>query len=149
MKNGRKCTCRGRGCLEAYTSGWALPSLIKDHPDYGKSLFSKEKTLDFRALEKLVGKGDRVAEDTLDTVVTALRAGLISFIHAYDPEVVVLSGGPLKMGDLFVKPLLDGINDFIWGNGRKVDFVTAENPDVSVLLGLHYLAEKEYGDEKQ
>ena len=44
---------------------------------------------------------------------------------------------------------LDGINDFIWGNGRKVDFVTAENPDVSVLLGLHYLAEKEYGDEKQ
>ena len=149
MKNGRKCTCRGRGCLEAYTSGWALPSLIKDHPDYGKSLFSKEKTLDFRALEKLVGKGDRVAEDRLDTVVTALRAGLISFIHAYDPEVVVLSGGPLKMGDLFVKPLLDGINDFIWGNGRKVDFVTAENPDVSVLLGLHYLAEKEYGDEKQ
>lgn len=105
--------------------------------------------MDFRALEKLVGKGDRVAEDTLDTVVTALRAGLISFIHAYDPEVVVLSGGPLKMGDLFVKPLLDGINDFIWGNGRKVDFVTAENPDVSVLLGLHYLAEKEYGDEKQ
>ena len=139
MKNGRKCTCPGSGCLEAYTSGWALPQLVREHSHFAESPLSSCKIIDFRALEAAVRKKDVTACDVLQTIITAMRAGIISFIHAYDPEAVILSGGPLNMGTLFTDPLLDGIDRLLWGKGRKISFLRAQNPDDSVLLGMYYL----------
>lgn len=136
--NGRKCTCKNRGCLEAYTATWALPQIIKEHPDYAKSVLSRATALDFKALHQAVISGDRVAADVLSGVVKAMRAGIISFIHAYSPEAMVFCGGPLNMGELFTKPLFEGINDLVWGKD-DVRFLVAKDPDVSVALGLHYM----------
>lgn len=135
--NGRKCTCPGRGCLEAYTSGWALPGMVREHPGYRNSVLASCQTIDFRALESAVREKDTVACDVFDTIVTAMRAGLISLIHAYAPEAVILSGGPLNMGPLFTEPLLSGLNDLLWGSCRNVRFLAAQNPDHSVLLGMY------------
>ena len=138
-KNGRKCSCNSQGCLEAYTSGWALPELIREHTNFQHSLLAKANPLDFFQLEKAIRKNDAVALDVMDIVTRSMRAGIISMIHAYDPEAVILSGGPLNMGALFTKPLLDGIHSEIWGKDRRVEFFVAQHPDESVILGLHYL----------
>lgn len=137
--NGRKCTCGNIGCLEAYTSGWALPALIREHEGFAHSVLHQCATLDFASLEAAARQGDRVGRDVLQTIVCAMRAGIISLIHAYDPAAVVLSGGPLKMGDIFTAPLLEGVADQVWGKGESVRFLIAERPDESVVLGLHYL----------
>lgn len=147
-KGGRKCTCHARGCLEAYTSGWALPGLILDHEGFADSVLSGADSLDFYQLEKGVQSGDRVSVDVLSTVISSMRAGIISLINAYDPAAVILSGGPLNMGEVFTGPLYDGIHAEIWGTGRCVEFLTSENPDESVLLGLHYLSLKEGEDDE-
>lgn len=141
-RNGRKCTCKGRGCLEAYTATWALPQMLREHKDYPESLLANRKTQDYKALSEAVRAGDRIARDVLDNVISAMRAGLISFIHAYSPQAIVLSGGPLHMGEMFTKPLFAGINDIVWGKD-DVDFLLAQDPDASVALGLHYLTMKE------
>lgn len=138
--DGRKCACNNSGCLEAYTSGWALPGLIRSHEGFESSVLAKEPVLDFSALERAARGGDRVGADVLETVVRAMRAGIVSMIHAYDPAAVILCGGPLNMGDIFTSPLLDGITEHLWGNGNDVRFLIADRPDESVLLGLHYLA---------
>lgn len=138
-KDGRKCSCNSRGCLEAYTSGWALPGIIRDHPDFAKSVMASAETLDFLCLERAVSQRDAVAQDVMNTVIRAMRAGIISLIHAYDPAAVIMSGGPLNMGAVFTDPLLCGIHGELWGTGKSVDFKIAERPDESVLLGMHYL----------
>ena len=137
--NGRKCTCNIRGCLEAYTGGWALPGIIREQPDFASSPLAAEEKLDFAALGRALARGDETAQRVLDIVVRALRAGLISLIHAYDPEMIILSGGPLNLGEPFTAPLLEGIETQLWGRGHEVRFRVADNPEHSVLLGLHHL----------
>ena len=139
MRNGRKCTCPGRGCLEAYTSGWALPQMVREHPLCEQSPLRAEEKIGFRELEQAMNAGDPTALDVFNTVVTAMRAGIVSMIHAYDPEAIIFSGGPLNMGRRFTDPLLENIESELWGKGRTVQFLQAQNPDGSVVLGLHYL----------
>lgn len=137
MVNGRKCTCKSRGCLEAYTASWALPEIIKSHKDYSSSILRNVNKPDYKDLHAAVLSGDRVATDVLNGVIRAMRAGIISFIHAYSPEAIVFSGGPLNMGKIFTDPLFERINDVVWGK-EEVKFLIADNPNVSVALGLHY-----------
>lgn len=136
---GRKCTCPTRGCLEAYTSGWALPELVREHPLFAQSPLSQCEKIDFRALSSALTQNDPTALDVFQTVVSAMRAGIISMIHAYDPEAIIFSGGPMNMGKQFTEPLLAEIDRELWGKGRVVRFLQAQNPDESVVLGMHYL----------
>ena len=98
----------------------------------------KNNTLQAVALSLETAK-DPTALDVFQTVVSAMRAGIVSMIHAYDPEAIIFSGGPLNMGNQFTEPLLTGIEQELWGKGRTVRFLQAQNPDESVVLGLHYL----------
>ncbi len=134
--HGRACTCGGRGCLEAYTSGWALPGLIREHAGYADSALASAEPLGFYELGQALKRGDKVAADTLQKIVIALRAGIVSLIHAYNPQTVILSGGPVRLGDAFLTPLLDGIENEVWGSASKPRFRVAQNPEESVLLGL-------------
>lgn len=140
--DGRRCTCGGQGCLEAYASGWALEQMLREHPRFGESGLKDEPSLDFEALGRWAEKGDITAADVLAQVAQALRTGVISLIHAYDPDTVVLSGGAFKMGRQLTGPAFDTIEEEIWGQGRCIRVVTAQNPETSVLLGLHYLCQR-------
>lgn len=137
--DGRRCTCGGRGCLEAYTGGWAVSRMILEHPDYKKSGLASEKRADYHSLKKWACKEDPIACEILKEVTSALKAGIISLIHAYDPEVVILSGGVIKFGSLLIEPVVKDLNDVIWNSGNPVQVRLAEHPDESVLLGLYAL----------
>ena len=49
--------------------------------------------------------GDRLCLDELDVWLRSLTAFLVSAIHAYAPQVVVIGGGAAHAADLFLKPL--------------------------------------------
>lgn len=136
-RNGRTCTCGSKGCLEAYTGGWAVKKMITEHPDFKKSGLSSEDYLDYAVLKKWVIEKDRVACEILSEVTSALRTGIISLIHAYDPQLVVLSGGVTKFGESLTAPVIQNLNDEIWNSGRPVQVRVAERPNDSVLLGLY------------
>ncbi len=141
-QNGRKCTCNSSGCLEAYTSGWALKEMVAEHPKYSTSaLFGK--TIDFYSLENAIKAGDVVADDVFSGIIKAMRAGIISLINAYDSSAVVLCGGPVNMGGMFVDPVFEQLEEMLWGKSKKIKFLTSDNPSQSVLLGLNYLCLKE------
>lgn len=141
--HGRKCTCGGHGCLEAYTSGWALPGIIREHPKYPFSQLAGVPHPDFQTLGEAVHNGDETALDVLGGIVCALRAGIISLVHCYNPDIIILSGGPTHLGKLFLDPLFEHIDHEIWGDGRHLHFLVATRPDESVLMGLHALLIKE------
>ena len=59
--DGRPCTCGGLGCAEAEASGWAIGPIAASHPGFGASALAAEACVDYHAIFRLAGRGDRVA----------------------------------------------------------------------------------------
>lgn len=137
--HGIKCTCGNIGCVEAEASTWRLPALIKEHPGYSSSTLKKENTLDFNTLFRHVATNDTLAKEILDHCLAAWSAGIISMIHAFDPEMVILSGGILKSAFIIIPALQQKIDQYAWTPWGKVKLVAAAYPDSAALYGADYL----------
>ena len=136
---GTNCTCGNIGCVEAEASTWRLPSLLKEHPEFNSSLMKNEKTLDFKALFHNAGQNDRVAKEVLANCLSAWSAGIITMIHAFDPEMIVLSGGIMKSSAIILPALQEKVNQLAWTPWGKVKLVEARFPDSAALYGADYL----------
>lgn len=136
---GTACTCGGKGCVEAEASTWRLPSLLKEHPEFKNSTIKDEEVLDFKALFQHAQYNDKVAKDVLDHCLSAWSAGIITMIHAFDPEKIILSGGIMKSSSVLLPVLQDKVNRFAWTPWGKVQLVEARFPDSAALYGADFL----------
>ncbi len=137
--HGTVCTCGNVGCVEAEASTWRLPSLLKEHQEFGESAMKNEEFLDFRALFKHAGNNDKVAKEVLDQCLSAWAAGIITMIHAFDPEMVILSGGIMKSSAVILPALQEKVDQLAWTPWGKVKVVEAKFPDSAALYGADYL----------
>lgn len=83
-----------------------------------------------------------MAQKLINKMIKVWSAGVVNLIHAYDPELIVLSGGVMKLGDTILKPLVRNVRNWAWTPWGQVNFIIPQNPEQSVLLGLHYLVEE-------
>ena len=139
---GTVCTCGNVGCVEAEASTWRLPSLLKEHSEFNDSEIKKEEVLDFRALFNHAGNNDKVATEVLEHCLSAWAAGIINMIHAFDPEVIVLSGGIMKSSAVILPALQEKVNRLAWTPWGKAKLVEAKHPDSAALYGADYLVKK-------
>jgi glucokinase len=137
--NGAVCTCGNVGCVEAEASTWRLPSLLKEHPEFAESAIKNEKVLDFRALFYHAGNKDKMAKAVLEHCLSLWAAGIITMIHAFDPEVIVLSGGIMKSSAVILPALQEKTNQLAWTPWGKVKLVEAKHPDSAALYGANFL----------
>jgi glucokinase len=135
---GTACTCGNLGCVEAEASTWRLPSLLKEHPEFAKSSIKNEEILDFKALFYHAENNDHVAKDVLDNCLSAWAAGIITMIHAFDPELIILSGGIMKNSSIILPALQEKVNQLAWTPWGKVRLVEAKFPDSAALYGADY-----------
>lgn len=136
---GTMCTCGNIGCVEAEASTWRLPSLLKEHPGFTKSSMKDLPLLDFKALFQHAEFDDKVAKDVLGHCLSAWAAGIITMIHAFDPEMIVLSGGIMKSSAVILPALQEKVNQLAWTPWGKVKLVEAKYPDSAALYGADYL----------
>lgn len=139
---GTVCTCGNVGCVEAEASTWRLPSLLKEHPEFDESAIKNEKVLDFRALFYHAGNNDKVAKEVLEHCLSVWAAGIITMIHAFDPETIILSGGIMKSSAIILPALQEKITQLAWTPWGKVKLVEAKFPDSAALFGADYLVRK-------
>ncbi|MBV5314497.1 MAG: ROK family protein [Prolixibacteraceae bacterium] len=139
---GTDCTCGNVGCVEAEASTWRLPSLLKEHPEFTESAIKGEDVLDFRALFHHAGNNDKVAKEVLEHCLSAWAAGIITMIHAFDPEMIILSGGIMKSSAVILPALQEKVNQLAWTPWGKVKLVEAKFPDSAALVGADYLVRK-------
>lgn len=136
---GAVCTCGNIGCMEAEASTWRLPELIRSHPSYLSSSLKNEEILDYEALFRNAGQHDSLSEEILEHCFSVWSAGIITMIHAYDPEIVILSGGIMKSASVILPELQDRVNRYAWTPWGKVKLVRAEHSDTAALYGSDYL----------
>ena len=144
-KDGRLCFTGARGTAEMLCSATALVSQVRDGLARGipSSLDGHApEAIDFKTIASACRRGDRLCKDELGVWTRSLGAFLVSAIHAYAPQVVVIGGGGAHAADLFLRPLRAHVKKqlFRWPKGSTVPIVVSKRPDHAGVLGAAALA---------
>lgn len=138
--HGEACTCGGVGCFEAQASHWALPLRAARIPGFAASALAGAESLGYEDVIRAAEVGEAWAEQMIGSLIEHWGAGIVNLIHAYDPEVVVLSGGLMKSADYVLPKVTERVTSTAWTPWGTPRFVVADDPETSVLLGLSHLA---------
>jgi glucokinase len=114
---GRRCQCGKQGCLEAYAAG---PRIV-DECNRLRRRATRPETVArppaARTLQEVSARaaaGDPVAQQALERGGTYLGAGLASLANALNPQVIVVGGGVLGAGPLW----LDAVRRTVFERAR-------------------------------
>ena len=102
--HGPPCHCRNRGCLEALAGGWAIARRAQEamatDPDAGAALLRLAGGSPAAVTAELVAEaahaGDRLGQALVDEVATALTAGAVALVNAFNPCRLILGGGVIE-----------------------------------------------------
>lgn len=104
---GRPCTCRRRGCLEAYCSGTSIAARAREAlAANGESSLLRDvpgpTAIDVVAA---VRSGDRLAERIWSETTDLIGQAVTDMVNVFEPEMVVLGGGVSGAGELLIDPV--------------------------------------------
>ena len=145
---GRRCSCGGRGHLEAYAGRAGMEAKARRLVDAGKStiLFDlmAERNRDrmtsgtiARALER----GDEMAATLLDEAVWALGVALATAQNLLDVEALIVGGGLTeRFGQPFVDRVADELRSRLFVADHPPAVLAAELGDLSGAVGAAVLA---------
>ena len=138
--NGRKCPCGNRGCYEQYASTTALVRMVKRSVKSGEipqSLFEdgvvNGRTI-FGAIEK-----NGALKQCVNKWMGYVADGLVSLIHTFDPEVIVIGGGVSAQKKHFIEPLTAQIKSRIMPEyAKRVQIEAASTGNDAGMIGAVY-----------
>ncbi len=137
--HGSKCTCGNVGCVESEASTWKLPELFKAHPYFAQSKAFTAELLDFETLFTLAQLGDKTANDVMNHCLDAWSAGIVTMIHAYDPEKVIIGGGVMKSEKIILPYIRKKVAQHAWTPWGTVEIDSAHFTDQAGMLGIAYI----------
>lgn len=136
--DGKLCTCGNIGCVEAEASSWSLNSLAYKNKHFSQSSLDGNGAIDFFRLFKEAKKGDRAANELKDYCLKVWIAGIISYIHAYDPEQIILGGGILNSADDIIPVIRENVEKYAWTPWGKVIIKVGQLGDFAGVIGAVY-----------
>ncbi len=134
--NGEPCNCGSIGCVERLASSWAIENYVSNHPLYSNSIL-KDGVIDFYHISQAYRQDDACAIDVVKYCANIWASCVVNLIHAYDPQKIILSGGPMKSADIFL-PHMEKFIDKAWTYWGKPEIVIAKDTEASVLNGLNF-----------
>ncbi len=136
------CTCGNIGCVEAEASSWKLEQLITNYPDLNHKVSHEIEKTDFKKLFELYAKGDKSTEKIINHCLKVWSSGIVSLIHAYDPELVILGGGIMKSKDYILPFIREWVEKHAWTPSEQVKIKVAQFSSSPALIGMNHLVRK-------
>ena len=106
--DGVLCSCGARGCLEALASGTAIARDARKAIAEGRSEIMAEISGDRGVTGEIVleaaQRGDAAAEEIIQRAGRYLGLGLVGLLNTFNPEALILGGGLVGLGDLYLGP---------------------------------------------
>lgn len=136
--HGLACSCGGRGCVEAHSASWSIDRQARADALFGQSLLAECPAIGYKELFDAARRGDALACRIRDTSLHVWSAGIVSLIHAFDPEVVVLGGAVMNSRDEVlpsVRAFVDRYACTPWG---RVRVEASALMDDAAILGVNY-----------
>ncbi len=102
--DGKRCTCQNVGCFEQYASMTALVKSVRAaYEDLGLDIPKEE--INGAIIFEQVKKGHQKLTHLVNEWIEVMGQGLVSLIHLFNPEVVLIGGGVSAQEELFIEPL--------------------------------------------
>ncbi len=106
---GGLCICGNYGCVETYFSSRAIESEYFAHLHRASpttlSVDQSGRIPDAESIFRVAGQGDASASRVLQLALEALTASVVSLMHLFDPEVLILGGSMAAAGPQLLAPL--------------------------------------------
>jgi glucokinase len=131
-RNGARCTCGRKGCMEAYAGRGAMELRARAKHKRGTKtdLFHimrdrGRERLTSGVWARALDRGDPLATELMDDAVAALGAGVASVQNVLDVEAIVIGGGlGIRLGEPYAERIRDAMMPHL--------FVDTDPPVVSV-----------------
>lgn len=146
VPDGHLCGCGVRGCLEQYASGSALMrharEAINASPDLARNLLARgDGTLEGlkgHHITEAARDEDPVALAAFNTMASYLGAGIATLCTVIDPSCIVLGGGVIDAGEIFLAPTRKAALSLIPFSGKHPypEIVAAELGNNAGLVGV-------------
>ena len=109
--HGPRCACGNIGCLEALAAGPAIARHALELLQSGRASLltsmveGKLDRITAKEVADAARAGDRLAVQVMERAAFYLGIGMVTFIHAFDPQLIIVGGGVSKAGDLLFAPV--------------------------------------------
>lgn len=143
-RNGEKCSCGNRGCLEGLVGEAALQ---KRAMSCGESrLLNKPNELLFEDVAIAVEKGDEVAIKLMNLLASDLAYGMSNLITMFNPQLIVIGGRGKKLGDVFLNKVSKNIEEtgFLKFSNNIIIRYTALDSNAEFRGAMKYYMDKHF-----
>lgn len=135
---GRRCTCGNIGCVEAHASSFFLPQIIRDNENLSANFKMNASNYDFKSLFIQASAGAVDAKLVIEDCLNVWSAAIVNYIHAYDPQVVILGGGIMRSADLVLPHIRDRVNSLAWCPDDRIEIEASILGDDAALVAADY-----------
>lgn len=143
---GRPDKCGNVGCLEALASGTAIRRIAIERLAAGETSLLRDRIGDdleqvsVELLHATAEAGDAFAASVLHGAAEALGFGIVSFLHSFNPSIVVLGGGVTNLGAWLFDPVRAVVERHVMDRRFLAPVVPAGLKENVGLLGALALA---------
>jgi glucokinase len=142
--DGPLCACGHAGHLESFSSGPAIARYVLGELRAGvKSRLKPKDDLSAREVAESAQQGDALSIEAFRRAGEHLGIGVASFLHSFDPSIVIFGGGVSRAGPLLFDPFHESLKKRVF-HPRYLEnlvFAMAALKDDAGLLGARALAE--------
>lgn len=144
LAGGPVCPCGQKGHLEALAAGPAIVRDVREQLEAGlKSTLRNDGNLNAYEVAQAARNGDALAKSAYARAGEYLGIGVASFLHTFDPSIVIFGGGVSQSGPLLFDPFKISLQKHVF-NPRYLEnlvITTAALGDDAGLLGALALAQ--------
>jgi glucokinase len=131
-RGGEPCNCGNVGCAEVYGGSWSLPAGITMADVFA----SAEDPVSSSAARTQGGAAAAEGPGLAARVLQSWAITAVNLCHAYDPSVVILSGGAVELAGSRVQEIERYLHRHLWSSVPRPTVVVADDPARSVVRGL-------------
>ena len=149
-QNGPLDNCGNVGCLEALASGTALARMAQERIEAGESSVMLEfaggniEAVDARIVVQAAQQDDALAQSLMQEVGRSLASGIITLMHIFDPQLIVIGGGLGQNLDMFMPTIESEVKSRAMAHFQgEVPVAKSQLGDDVSLLGAAALVFKE------
>lgn len=142
--DGPPCSCGFNGHLEAFSSGPAIVKYVIAELEAGAtSILKRGQEMTARDVSEAALAGDELAIRAYQRAGEYLGIGVASFLHAFDPSIIIFGGGVSQVGKLLFDPFETSLKKRVFHPRYLEELVItqAQLGDDAGLLGARALAE--------
>ncbi len=140
---GDECNCGNKGCVETEASTWCIANKVRGSEKFTESKLAAEEKIDFESIFRCAEIGDALAKQVRNESLEVWSACAINLIHAYDPEILLLTGGIMASSNHIIPYIQKQTDKHAWTPWGKVKIKAASFPATAALLGAAYLVTNE------